>query len=368
MTNRLLRLLLLSLSLSTASCGMHLFGAELKTAKTEATAPGEVTVYVSVRDGDDPVGYLNKGDFKVYENGVPLDSDKVGLRLLPRDQIAVGHTILLLDLSDAPSPQELQRISGGAAQFVEKVTTTQAVTVLAFDGSERPKEVASYAQVSTPTKRPLPPLAPFLSEDTSRDLNGALNAAISGLSKQLQGQKAIQYGTVVSLVRGPDLAGRLSNKELKAAIGNSSFQFFAIAPEGTNFGTLADIAGEKLFRYDSLETLPLRFQDLGMRVRAAWESHYLIYYCSPARAGKRELRVEIEFQNEAGVNRKASSNSEFSADGFTSGCQSDPGPSRGNSPRHNLSSTSTSLEKNDSSPKNAEEGTVVAPPSGSNYE
>jgi hypothetical protein len=323
MTLRVLHpLLVLLILLCCGGCGSQLFGAKIETAKVVAESPSHVTAYVSVNDSGEPVGYLNKSNFSVYEDGVLLDADQVELVLLDRDDLAVGQTVLLLDLSETPSDEELHSISRGAAHFVEKVTTTQSVIVLAFDGSERPREVGRYARVESPEKRPLPPLAPFLSKDGHRDLNSNVLAAISGLSRNLNSEKGtVQYGTIVTLVRGPDLAERTSESKLAAAIKESGFEFFLLSPETLSFASDDELGRSGAYLYDSLETLPLRSQDLGMRVRGAWQSHYLLSYCSPSRSKKHNLRVKVDFQNEQGDRRTTSSESHFSADGFEAGCQ-----------------------------------------------
>ncbi len=315
------QLALLLLCTHLGGCGVLFSGAKIETAKTVTSDPSDIRVYVSVEDKNEPVSYLNKNNFTLRENGVSLDSEEVGLVLLSSKKYAAGHTVLLLDLSGSPNKAELKGISRGAAHFVEKVSTTQGVTVVAFDGSKRSRKVASYSQVERSTKRPLPPLENFLTKDSSRDLNSALLAAIYGLGQNLKKEhKEMAFGNVVTLVRGPDLAGRITNKEVTAAIEESGYEFFSIAPKELSFGTLSDIGRDKRFTYVSMENLPLRFQDLGMRVRAAWQSHYVISYCSPARAGERKLKVEVDFQNEEGTSREASSSSKFDSTGFIGGC------------------------------------------------
>src|SRR5690606_24040027 len=155
MQDRLLSLVLVVCALFVGGCNMQIFGTEVSSPKTDAQRPNNVTVYLTVKDEGEPVGYLNKSNFTAYENGRLLDAKEVSLRLLPRDELALGHALLLLDLAGTPSDMELTRIARGAAHFVEKVSTTQAVTVVAFDGTERAREIGRYAKVEAPTKRPL---------------------------------------------------------------------------------------------------------------------------------------------------------------------------------------------------------------------
>lgn len=322
--NRILFILVLCISSLVSGCGTSLLGtmsADIETNKTIAKPPSDITVYVSVEDSGEPVGYLSADNFEIFENDVLLNRDEIGLRMLPRNSVAAGHTVLLLDVSGAPDEKELKRINRGAAHFVEKVSTTQSVTVVAFDGSERAREVARFSRVETSTQRPLPELTAFLSKDTSRDLNSALLAAIKGLRASLEAQKGeVHYGTIVTLVRGPDLAGRTTEEVVREAISDSGYEFYSIAPEDLKFGLLGSIGKDARFTYGSIDTLPMRFQDLGMRVRSAWQSHYLISYCSPARAGVRKLKVKVTYESESGARRSASTRSKFDASGFQAGC------------------------------------------------
>ncbi len=322
MTNRLQTLcLILFLSVPLGGCSFLGMGVQVETAQTKVAPPSNISIYLTVRNGGEPVGYLTASDFQIYENDVLLENSQIGFRLLPRDELASGATVVILDLSDNPDKNELHRISRGAAHFVEKVSTSQQVIVIAFDGSERPRKVAEFARVSRETKRPLPELSTFLSKDSSRDLNSAIVAAANGLKQALAEHTSdVQFGTIVTLTRGQDLAGRTSEADVKQALKDSGFEMFSITPEGANLPELDLIGSEGRIEYDTVDTLPLRFQDLGMRVRDGWHSHYLLSYCSPARAGIRQLKVKVEFEDDEGIPRSGSSHSEFDASGFQGGC------------------------------------------------
>ena len=129
---------------STLLGGCGLFGGvRVETAYVSAQPPSDIQLYVSVEDGDQPIDYLDDGSFEIYENDVLLQSADVGLRLLPRDSKAIGHTVLLLDLSGPEDGAHLAKLRRGAEHLVEKVSVTQGVTVLAFDGAPGTRRVAS---------------------------------------------------------------------------------------------------------------------------------------------------------------------------------------------------------------------------------
>lgn len=355
---KVLRLVLLALCLPLAGCSVLGLGVAVETGKVQATPPSDIIVYVTVQDGDEPVAQLSASEFQVYENDVLLNHEDIALRLLPREDIASGATVVLLDLSGDPDAIELKRISRGAAHFVKKVSTTQPVIVVAFDGSPTPRKVAHFSRVSSEMDRPLPELKSFITADSSRDLYGNLLLALQGLKAELSKEDAeFHFGTLVTVVRGPDLAGRKTESDTREALRNSGYKRFSLSPEEADIPLLSQIGAHSAVKYESLETLPLRFQDLGMRVRDDWYSHYLLSYCSPARAGERQLKVRVEFDNEEGVTRSGSSSSEFNADGFTGGCKPKESSSQETQPALSASAPSPSSE--DDSPEST---STAAPP------
>lgn len=369
-------LLTLSLSFVLAGCGSGgLFGVSVTADKAKTEPPNTVHVFITVNDGSDPVDSLSESNFKLYENDLLLDNRAVRLHLLPTDSMAAGLTILLLDLSGSPDEAELNRIERGATHFVEKVTVTQPVTVVAFDGSARPREVARFSKVEQATERAVPSLEPFLSQDSSRDLNSAIVSAIKGATAELKKRKSnTHFGTIVTLLRGPDLAGRTSDKDAQNAIYESGFEFYSLSPEGTKIGNLADIGKNKRFAFATFDTMPMTFQDVGARVRSAWNSHYLLNYCSPSRAGERKLKIAVEYEGEGGGKKKGSARSGFDSTGFVGGCgtqAAEPALSENPPTGSTANEVNTGKKPQKAAPlagpiEETEE--VVAPPSSGKYE
>jgi|GEM_PF-697909 len=319
--SRLVRLLLPLLALVTLTgCGA-LSGVSVQTAKTVTKAPGNVLIYVSVEDGDKPVDNLSASNFDVFENDLLLDRASTHLELLPRDTAADGHTVLLLDLSGDIGEKDLTRISRGAAQFVEKVSTTQPVSVLVFDGSPETRLVARFPRVDVAEKRELPDLTPFVTGDDSRNLNGGIIDAIAILEDQLAfSMKPVQLGTLVTLVRGPDLAGRKSDDDVYRAIDKSDYEFYAVHEKKAAVKTLPSIGRDSRTEFETIDTLPMSLQEVGMKVRKAWGRNYLVSYCSPARGGERDVKVSVHFTSDNGDARRGKARTGFNSDGFEAGC------------------------------------------------
>ncbi len=74
------------------------------------------------------------------------------------------------------------------------------------------------------------------------------------------------------------------------------------------------------------------------------ERHYLVFYCSPARAGKRRLRLDVTHTSTEGDTRKGSVTVDFDATGFGPGCDPSKPPHFGSA---NLEADSDSKPEGD---------------------
>jgi hypothetical protein len=321
---RYARLFILLFGLLGPGCSW-LSGVKVETARTVTRPPATVMVYLSVEERGEPVDHLETDNFQIYENDVLLPKKDLHLRLMPLEKVADGHTVLLIDLSGDIRPKDLRRIERGAAQFVKSVSTTQAVTVLVFDGSEGARLVARFPKVDAPTERPVPDLTPFVSGDASSNLNGAIVEALETLEEELaRSKKPVQLGTLATLVRGPDLAGRKSEDDVYQAIEGKTYEYYSLSPadppKEQKVSLLGTLGKDERFEYETMDTLPMVFQDLGMRVRAAWGRHYLVTYCTPARNGTRDVKVRVQYFNDRGDEKSGKGKTTFDATGFESGC------------------------------------------------
>lgn len=362
------------LALALTGCGMGgILGLGVHTQKTVARPPSDVQVILTVSNGSQPVDHLAEHNFKIYENDLLLDHKEIGLRLLPKTSMTAGFTVLLVDVSGQPDPSALRRIERGATHLVEKVSVTQPVAVVVFDGSPRPREVARFSQVQQATVRPVPSLQPFLSGDGSRDVYGALLSVIRGIEQELaKTKKAAQFGTVITLLRGPDLAGRTDEAAARKAIFGSGYTFLSVAPKGASIEGLSLIGHTKQYEYDTVDTLPMQLSDVGMHVRALFNSHYVLSYCSPARAGERKLKVVVKAERDSGMGQRGSSKSKFSADGFVAGCvdggapqAAQPTPIAVTATTEPPPSTENAQQAGDAPPP---QEVIVPPPSSGKYE
>ncbi|MBK7580558.1 MAG: hypothetical protein IPI67_10175 [Myxococcales bacterium] len=306
--------------LSTA-CGLFK-QLEIDSPGHSVQKPSNVAVYLSVNDGNTPLTELTEQNFTIFENDQALSSEDSKLTLLDRELAAHHRALLLVDMSTAKDADTRTRIARGAAGFVAAVRKTQGVTVYAFDGGVEPKLIGEYAKgESGPAE--LPELAAFVSADPSRNLNGAVQAGLKELDARLMGQqKPIRIGTLIVLTAGPDVAGRATTEAVQATVDASPHQIVVIAVGAEGAFDVGAVAKTSTLWAPSLGGVGPTFDEAATHVDALLQRHYLLAYCSPARAGIRHVRVEITHQNTEGDERRGSFDFEFDATGFGPGCDS----------------------------------------------
>jgi hypothetical protein len=353
------RLALALVALCSGGCSV-LGGVRVETVAAGSQKPSQVALYVAVTDGDEPVTDLEPKHFHIYENGQELTSLLAERALLPRKAVTEERVLLLIDVSGKPSEFQRNAYADAAEAFVRKVREQAAVTVRAFDGGPDLIAVGDFPRGSE--KPPTLALARMTPKDGSRDLNGAIVAGLAELDRSLAiGRKPVRVGTLVVFARGPDLAGRVDDGKLYQSIDTAHHDVIGIGiGEDTPF--LAFARGGVIHAQNA-DTLPIAFEEAGSRVAATHAKYYLLAYCSPARAGRRSVRVEVVHEDKEGNEHTGSTEYEFDATGFSPGCRPEA------TPRFEPADES---EKSDSSARineapTADPDAVVPPPSSGDY-
>lgn len=312
----------LALSLALLSgCGMFR-SISVEPIAATAQRPSNVGAYVAINDGEQPLDELLPSNFSVYENDQLLPSGQTQLTLLDRNLVAAHHVVLLIDMSLADAPETRTMAAKAALGFVQKVSPVEGVTVFAFDGSPTLASIATVARgAAVPS---MAALETFTPRDKSRNLNGAIVAGLDKLDAVLsQSGKPVRVGSLVVFASGPDVAGRIDADKTHDLVWSSPYDVLGVGigvgPEADDLETLAR-AG--MVRAQANNTLPIAFEEAASKVRSEVESHYLVSYCSPARAGERRLRLEVSYTNKEGDARKGDFEHDFSAKGFGPGCNS----------------------------------------------
>jgi hypothetical protein len=288
--------------------------------------PSNVAVYLTVNDGKNPVTDLTEQSFAIYENDQLVSIEDGGQVLLDRTLAAHFRTLLLVDVSSAKDEGARARLARAVASFVAAVRRTQAVTVYAFDGSADLRSVGDFPRGGDgPTD--LPELASAAPRDSSRNLNGAVQSGLKELGARLMTErKSVRVGTLVVLATGPDLAGRVSADQLAQAVDASPYQMLAVAVGQEGSFEIAPLDKNGALWAPSLNGIGPTLDDAASKVEDLMERHYLLAYCSPARAGVRRVRVEVLRVGTEGEERKGSLSFEFDATGFGPGCNASTPP------------------------------------------
>ena len=297
----------------------------VESVATSVQKPSNVAVYVAVRDGDEPLTELEPSNFHVYENEQLVPSEQTQLTLLDRNVAVAHHALLLLDMSGAQTPEARTLAAKAAAGFVEKLAPHQGVSVYAFDGSPDLVPIATVAKGAAPPS--MAALESFTPRDTSRNLNGAVMAALGKLDAALaQSGKRVLVGTLVVYANGPDVAGRVNGDKLHDTVWESPHNVIAVGV-AERAEALEPLARHGLIRAQAESTLPIAIEEAASKAQSELEKYYLVSYCSPARAGSRRLRLEVKYTNKEGEEHTGDFETDFDAKGFRPGCNPQHPPS-----------------------------------------
>jgi len=341
--------------------GCSLFGGvRVEALDVSAEKPSNVAFYVSVSEKGEPVTDLEPKDFKIYEDGQLLSPRQIGRTLLAPDAVTDERTILLVDLSGNPGPDQRALYVQAAEAFVRKLVSSMSVSVRAYAGGERLLSVADFPRGTTRVAAPA--LKTLQSGDTSRNLHGAIKAGLEALDlRSDSGGKPIKLGTLVVFARGPDLAGRVPGDAIRDALSETRHTVLGIVI-GPDASQLDFLPGD--VTHAEGDALPIAFEEAGSRVAKRAQAHYLVAYCSPARAGTRTVRLEVAYTNAEGSELSGDTYYELDASDFRSGCDASRLP-RFEKPQEKQPKASQPSEGAGGSTD--AEPAVVAPPASGDY-
>ncbi|MEP7053493.1 MAG: hypothetical protein ABJB12_24225 [Pseudomonadota bacterium] len=322
---------LLSLSLAPAvlfalsGCGL-MGTVNVEPVAVSTQKPGNVAMYVSVSEHGSPVLGLDKQAFQVYEDGKRLDNEQIKLTLLPTSTAAARHVALLVDMSKSLNADDRKALTEALRPFIAKLREREAVTLYAFDGTKAAHLVADYpldARAEADEKdTSMDRLLAFSRRDSSSSLYTALMDSSQKLSASLAAEgRPIQSGTVIVVALNPDLAGRVDEGKVRDFVADSPHHYFLLTvgpwATATNISFLGK-NGEA--RAGSVHTLGSPLYDVAKAVADDYFRDYLVSYCSPSRAGTRQVRLEVTTHDAQGKTNKGSYQTDFDATGFGPGC------------------------------------------------
>jgi hypothetical protein len=311
-----------------AGCQL-LGGARISELATGSAKPGNVATFVAVTEKDKPVVGLPASAFKISENDQAIDPDTAQLQLLEPGRYAAFQALLLVDISQARDAGVRKTMAKAAAGFVRRVRQGQPVTVAAYDGSDKVRVVGEYpvdAHATSPEQ--VDGLLNLTPGDPSRNLRGAVVQGLDILDRHLTASPSpVRLGTLAVFARGPDLAGRFPEDKFKDAVSATADKLVFIGVTGDTTDDAAKrLAQSGQVLAQSGDTIPIAFEDAGALVDGLLDQYYLLSYCSPSRAGTRNLKVTVSVPVPDGKDETDSFNVHFDATGFTAGCDSQKVP------------------------------------------
>ena len=296
-------------------------GLQPRLVDASVQKPSNVAVYFTVdtRKGD-PVPGLTAEQFHIYEDDRLVSPYESKQTILNPEVAATHYTLLLVDMSGSVTQSgALPALQEAVSRFTSRVGQYQKTAIYGFDG--RPDIVPIHGFSSEGGGS----LGGFATRDPSTNLNGAVVKAIDVLDKALEkAAQPLRFGTLVVFTDGTDHAHRVSPNDLDDALDKVDFDVFVI-------GVGAEIDEKELRAIGrsgaALSKDPAavgtQFDQIAARIEGYSKRFYLLSYCSPARAGEHELRVEPFLPD----GKKGSVTYRFNAMGFGPNCDPNRKPS-----------------------------------------
>jgi hypothetical protein len=315
------------LSMVLVACGG---GLEVRRINSAERKPSNVWVFFTVeRDKDNPVGGLTADDFKIYEDGELVSKFESKQVILNPEVAAVMYTMLLVDMSGSITESgQADTLVDAAKSFSEKVGKTQKVGIYAFDGSEKIHSVTPFTEAQGSVQGGLEGLRKYKSKDSSTNLHGAVVEGLRELKKELdKDKKPLKFGTLVVFTDGSDRAARLSKDEMKKEMDKEKYKDYQILSIGVGAEIQKSSIGEVGRNGTELASDQAKVKEAFDKTANKIEMHmkrfYLLSYCSPARKGEHEVRIEA---NAKSPDASGSLEYKFKADGFDANCNPNTPP------------------------------------------
>lgn len=307
-------LVFLAVALGAACAGNR--GLRLTLIDASVQRPSNIAVYFTVETSrGEPVAGLSAEQFRILEDGQPVSVLESKQTILNPEVAAAHHLLLLIDMSGSvASSGDVPVVMDAARSFEARVAKYQKVSIYAFDGSPGIHRLASVDALGS-----------FQPRDPSTNLNGAILEGIKVLRGQMRGSSLpLTFGTLVVFTDGTDRAGRVPREKLHeglALAGDLDLLVIGVGAE-LDEGELQAIGRDGAILSKDRAQIAQSFETAAARVEAYSRRYYLLGYCTPARAGAHEVRIETSVNGEdGGLAYK------FNANGFGPDCDPTRKPS-----------------------------------------
>ncbi|HMJ57312.1 MAG TPA: VWA domain-containing protein [Polyangiaceae bacterium] len=303
--------------------GCRSSGLDVHLVRSATAKPGNVAVYFRVdRSDGTPVGGLKAESFKIYEDNSLISEFESKQTILNPTVAASHYTLLLVDMSGSISKSgQAPAVVDAASEFTEKVEKFQKVGVYAFDGSTDLYPIVPFTGSGGAAKGGIKSLASFQPKDPSTNLHGAVVKALETLKSELsRAEHPLRFGTLVVFTDGTDHAGRVPRDDMMKALRESEYDIFAIGL-GAEISEhdIGAIGRNGTAMAKDREAVRQAFDQIAQKIQGYSERYYLLSYCTPARAGEHDVRLEATATSESSQ-RHGNLTYRFKADNFGPGC------------------------------------------------
>jgi hypothetical protein len=295
-------------------------GLRLQLVERSVRKPGNVALYFTVdRANGDPVPGLITDNFRIYEDEKPISAHEAQRTILNKEVAAAHYTLLLMDMSGSVTESGQVPVLQAAAQaFTSRVEKFQRVAIYAFDGSPSLTAFVPFTGSAGSAARGVSALGSYKPRDPSTNLYGGVVEALKVLDQALaRAPQPLRFGTLVVFTDGTDRAARASRDDMMRAVNERSYDVFVIGVGAEIDRSELSALGRSGTVLESKTTdAQIAFEKIAQRIEGYTKRFYLLSYCSPARAGEHELRIEAI----AGDGARGSVIDRFDAVGFGPGC------------------------------------------------
>jgi hypothetical protein len=169
-------------------------------------------------------------------------------------------------------------------------------------------------------------LRTYKPKDPSTNLHGGVVEGLRELKKELDKDKRpLKFGTLVVFSDGTDRAARVTRAAMKEELGKEEYENYEIFAIGVGAeiekANLGDIGRDGTELATDQAKVKAAFEKVAARIESHMKRFYLLSYCTPARKGEHEVRIEAHSKNPEGSGHLEYT---FTADGFGPPPECDP--------------------------------------------
>jgi hypothetical protein len=300
-------------AVAVSACGSS---GSLKITKIAATTqkPGNIALFLDVRDKGRPVANLEEKDFRVFEDGKLVPAKKAKRALLEPDVLSVHFTYVLVDLSGPIADSEyLSELAATVGKFSTNLAENHTIAVSAFDGNDEVAPFLGFGAGPEQLKKLADGLAKFRPRSRSSNLYGAVYQGLHTLEEQLNNSPLPdKAATLIVFTDRTDISHTVGVDQLREKVKNTPAQVFVIGVgEQISRPDLTAIAKTGMFLSNEPRDYKKGFDEIGQKLVTVAEGRYVLSFCSTKKKGSHKLDVEVVAPNDSGkVTHK------FNASGF----------------------------------------------------